>query len=130
MPPVPQKGENILTRKVGPLPAWGWAAVAFVGTYLYLRYRAGKTAAAPVSSAGGAASAGGTVAPPLSYGTAGGGAPTPSPTASFSTPSGFTYTGPSDQLSSVLGAALPTGAGATTASSPSSGVDTSGQVAS
>jgi hypothetical protein len=35
---------NFLTAKVGPLPAWGWMAVATVGVVGYLMYRSRKQA--------------------------------------------------------------------------------------
>jgi hypothetical protein len=34
---------SFFTRKVGPLPLWGWVAVALVGWYLYKKYSSGST---------------------------------------------------------------------------------------
>jgi LysM repeat protein len=36
---------NILTRKLGPLPGWAWAAVAAGGGYLWLRHENSTSAA-------------------------------------------------------------------------------------
>lgn len=44
--PVPAKGGNVLTRKLGPLPGWAWAAVAVGGFYLWKKRRAAAAAAA------------------------------------------------------------------------------------
>lgn len=46
--------KNALTRKIGPLPAWGWLLLAFGGIYFYRRYSAtssgtGTGSVAPVS---------------------------------------------------------------------------------
>src|ERR1035438_6857411 len=42
---------NVLTKKVGPLPVWGWAAVV-IGAYLVYRYIKDKNAASASSSTG------------------------------------------------------------------------------
>lgn len=42
VPPQPQpqpSGENFLTRKYGPLPAWGWLVGTIVVVYIFLRMR-------------------------------------------------------------------------------------------
>lgn len=53
-PERPARGGNFLTRKVGPLPAWGWAALAAAGAgvYFWYRNRQGQAAAAAPSAAG------------------------------------------------------------------------------
>src|SRR6516165_6363978 len=84
--------ENVLTRKLGPLATWQWAAVA-VGGYVLLRWWRNRQASAATSSA-----------TPTSA-TYSASVPT-EPTASLTTPSGFSYSGPL----SGLGASLPTGA--------------------
>jgi hypothetical protein len=50
-------GGNILQRKFGPLPGWGWAALAGVAAagYLWYRNRQGGSAAADSASADSAA---------------------------------------------------------------------------
>ena len=84
--------ENVLTRKLGPLATWQWAAVA-VGGYVLLRWWRNRQASAATSSA-----------TPTSA-TYSASVPT-EPTASLTTPSGFSYSGPL----SGLGASLPYGA--------------------
>lgn len=81
-----------LTRKIGPLPAWGYAALAG-GVFVLLRLRksSGSTSATP-SSANYTATA-----PDI-------------PTASVTEPGGFSYTGPLGGLSQLI----PTGALAAT----------------
>ena len=54
--PVPERPArgNPLTRRVGPLPAWGWVAAAagVAGVYLWWRNRQANAAAAAPSAAG------------------------------------------------------------------------------
>ncbi len=38
-------GGNVLTRKIGPLPGWAWAAIAVGGLYLWKKRQAASTAA-------------------------------------------------------------------------------------
>jgi hypothetical protein len=45
-------GGFSLTRKYGPLPAWGWLAVAGVGGYVYLKWRQSKAATSGTAGAG------------------------------------------------------------------------------
>lgn len=44
--------ENVLTKKVGPLPAWGWAVVVGGAGFLYLHYfrKPSATSATPTST--------------------------------------------------------------------------------
>ena len=58
-------GGNLLTRKIGPLPGWGWLAVTAVLGYLYFKH---KQAAAPASTdTSGSLPTGSSTAPPLYY---------------------------------------------------------------
>lgn len=82
---------DFVTRKYGPLPGWGWAAA---GAGVFLVYRLRKQSAAASTQA--ASSAGGVA--PSGY-TSGGGYGSPEPTASLSTPGGFSYSGPASGLS-------------------------------
>lgn len=67
-------GGNILTRKVGPLPGWGWALVGVGGIFLLRKYAGGlggasstsTTAAAPVDTAGASGSSGPSYGAPYS----------------------------------------------------------------
>ena len=43
-------GGNILTKKMGPLPGWGWLVVFGVAYYLYKKYKAGSTTAATTAA--------------------------------------------------------------------------------
>jgi hypothetical protein len=84
---------DFLTRRLGPLPAWGWATLAAGGfvVYRYIKSRqAAATSATPTSALYSS-----TV--PSDY---------TEPTAQITTPSGFSYSGPL----SGLGALIPTGA--------------------
>lgn len=98
--------ENVLTRKVGPLPGWAWGAIG-IGVYVVYRLRKNSQTAssAAATSAGGVA--------PSGYATAGGYGQ-PEPTASLSTPGGFSYSGPASGLSNptVAGLFSPTPAAA------------------
>jgi len=74
MPPakkVPAAGGgNILTKKLGPLPGWGWLAVIVVGYLIYRHYNSGSSSTTDTTAA-----------------------PTTTPTETIQTPGG-TYTGP------------------------------------
>lgn len=82
--------ENFLTRKVGPLPAWGWVAVG-AGVFVIYRLRKNSQAASTAASSG----LGGVA--PSGYTTSGGYGSEPS--ASLQTPGGFAYSGPVSGLS-------------------------------
>ena len=84
-----------LTRKMGPLPTWGWAAVVVGGVLVWRWYQARQAASAATSATPTSANVTATV--PSDY---------TEPTASLTTPSGFSYSGPL----SGLGASLPYGA--------------------
>ena len=84
-----------LTRKIGPLPTWGWAAVVVGGVLVWRWYQARQAASAATSATPTTANVSATV--PSDY---------TEPTASLTTPSGFSYSGPL----SGLGALIPTGA--------------------
>lgn len=45
--------REFLTRPVGPLPIWGWLAVAIVGLYLWKKHKASSSSSALVSALGG-----------------------------------------------------------------------------
>lgn len=110
-PPPAASGGNVLTRKIGPLPGWAWAGLAVGG---FLIYRARKASqAASGTTVGTPATSGATYQP------------TPEPTASLTTPSGFQYSGPLSGLQGLnLGtSAAPTGATAAT-SAPTPAVAT------
>jgi hypothetical protein len=83
---------NVLTRKIGPLPGWAWAAVAVGGYYLYKKYKGSSTAAST------------TAATTASTGDNGAALPTSDTTA----PSGYAYQGPG--VGSGGSGAVPTGA--------------------
>jgi len=62
-PPAPRDGGSFLTRKMGPLPTWGWITLGVVGggAYLWFRNRSANAAAAnAAASAPSAAPAAGT----------------------------------------------------------------------
>ena len=92
-----------LSRKIGPLPVWGWIAVAVVGIYLYRRYTAGSgTSSSTTSSSTGTPTA------------------VTEPTETITTPSG-SYTGPADNVPySVLtgGTTATTSTGSTATTTP------------
>lgn len=46
----PKGGGNLLTKKLGPLPGWAWAAVALGGYYLWKKRQAATAAAAATTS--------------------------------------------------------------------------------
>lgn len=102
--------ENFLTRKLGPLPAWGWAA-AGAGVYLVYRLRKSQSAASTSSSTTGTAGSG-------NYGS-----DYQEPTASYTNPSGFSYSGPASGLTNptIAGLLSPSPAFANVPGSPSSG---------
>ena len=68
--PPPSSSGNILTRKIGPAPAWVWAAGAGVVVFLWIRHRSGSAAASAASSG----DAGSTGTDPGAVGSAGAGA--------------------------------------------------------
>lgn len=95
-----------LTRKVGPLPVWGYALAGVAILFLYRRGKSatGSTTSATPTSANYASTI------PANF---------QEPTASLTEPGGFSYTGPL----SGLGALIPTGAlAATNGSNTTSGV--------
>lgn len=51
----PKSQFGFLTRKVGPLPVWGWAAIAVGGYYWYTHYGPGASKAAAAAAAPAAA---------------------------------------------------------------------------
>lgn len=53
-PPEHGGGLEGLTRKVGPLPAWAWAALLLVGYFLYTRMKGSSTAGSSTTSSTGA----------------------------------------------------------------------------
>jgi hypothetical protein len=58
----PSSGGNVFTRKVGPLPMWGWMAVALllaIGYYLIKKKSSGSPSNAPTGSGQSTAGAGG-----------------------------------------------------------------------
>jgi len=97
--PAPKGGGNILTRKIGPLPGWAWAAVA-VGGYLIYRQRKAAQAASTTAATTSTAS------PQPAYTGAGAGG----------APSGYGYQGPG--FGSGGTGPIPTGAVAATAGTP------------
>jgi hypothetical protein len=107
MAPPAKSGGSGLTKKFGPLPAWGWIVVAIVAYYLYQKMSGGGGLVGSSSTA----STG--VAPP---------------TATESFPGGYSYSGPASGAAaygqSVLGATSP-GQGAV-GTSPGSGAGTPG----
>lgn len=59
---TPRRGGNFLTRKAGPLPVWGWAAIGAGGYLLYRWYSSrssASTTAATTAAAGTSTSASG-----------------------------------------------------------------------
>jgi hypothetical protein len=103
---------DFLTRKLGPLPTWGWAAIAVGGfvVYRYLKNRqAASTSATPTS-----AQYSSTV--PTNWS---------EPTATLSTPSGFSYSGPLSGLQTLI----PTGALSSTNGSTSGDTNPPGTAA-
>lgn len=87
-----------LTRKLGPLPAWGWAALAG-GGFIVFRYLKARQASSSTTPAGTSSNVTATV-PDI-------------PTASVTEPGGFSYTGPLGGLSQLM----PTGAMSATSGS-------------
>ncbi len=74
-PPKAGGGMGTLTKKVGPLPVWGYIAVVVVGYLIYRKMKGSSASASTAATAGGAAA-----------GTA--------PTETITLPSGASYTGP------------------------------------
>jgi len=93
--PAP-KGGNILTRKIGPLPGWAWAAVVVGGFLIYRQRKAAAAAAAGTATTSSVT-------------------PTPVPASPASTP-GYGYQGPGSGGGWGVGP-IPQGALANTASS-------------
>jgi hypothetical protein len=48
-PPAKGKG-NVLTRKIGPLPGWVWAAIAVGGFYLWKKHQAASTSSSSATT--------------------------------------------------------------------------------
>src|ERR1035437_370644 len=73
----PEAAKAALSRKVGPLPVWGWAAVVVggIGAYYLISKRSTSTTAASVTNPVTAAVAGGTAG---NYGSGGGASTTSS----------------------------------------------------
>lgn len=54
MPGIAPGGGNVFTRKVGPLPAWGWMSIAAAGVLLIVVYeyrKGGSSSTASTSAA-------------------------------------------------------------------------------
>jgi len=110
----PKGGGNILTRKLGPLPGWAWAAIGVAGYLVYRQRQAAKAAAGATTTAATTSTA----------------ATTPVAQA----PSGYEYQGPGN--GGNYGYQVPTGAMAATAGAtpaantpPASGTPAYSQVA-
>ena len=58
--PAPKAGGNFFTKKYGPLPGWGWLALAATGGVVFIWYRNRKAAAAATTTS--ATTAAGTAA--------------------------------------------------------------------
>jgi len=97
--PAPKAGGNILTRKIGPLPGWAWAAVGVGAYYLWKKRQAASAAA----SAGNTATT--STVPSL-----------PAALAPSGASSGYGYQGPG--FGGGGGGPIPTGAVAATAGTP------------
>ena len=82
-----------LSRRFGPLPAWGWAALG-AGGFIFYRWRKNKAASSSPTSMNVNAT------------------PAPDPTVSLTTPGGFSYSGPESGLGFLYppASSLPTGA--------------------
>lgn len=93
--PEPSGGGSFLTRRIGPLPAWGWIVALAVGYYLYKRFAGGSSPASSSVPAGA------------------------EPTASVTLPGGYSYSGPASGAQAFQQAVSP-GQGAA-GSSPGSG---------
>jgi hypothetical protein len=74
-PKASAKGGAFITKKAGPLPVWGWIAIAAVGIYLYRKYH-GSTSATPAAQSATGSTATGV------------------PTETLTLPSGESYSGP------------------------------------
>ena len=108
----PQQGGSLLTRKFGPLPAWGWVVLAVGAYYLYKKF-SGSSSSSTV----------GTTAATIT--------PAPQGTLSYTSPSGASLSGPAGAVTGLLGSdpsLVSGGAPASTApgSSLVSGVSPSG----
>lgn len=55
-PPRAAGGGNILTRKIGPIPGWGWLVIVAAGTGLFIWWRSKKSSSSSSSTTGGTAS--------------------------------------------------------------------------
>ena len=95
----PAKGGSILTRKLGPLPGWAWAALGVGAFYLWKKHEAASTAASTATDA--------TAQPSL-------------PTSDTTAPSGYGYQGPG--VGTGGSGPIPTGAMAHTGRHHGSGV--------
>jgi hypothetical protein len=49
-PPRPAGGGNILTRKIGPIPGWGWLVIVAAGAGVFIWWRSKKASAAAAAS--------------------------------------------------------------------------------
>lgn len=108
---------NVLTKKFGPLPLWGWAAVALVGLYLWRRQQSAASASqqAASSSQGTPSTYPTDVGAPAYYGYGGSGGGTP-PAGTYSyQPPGTSSTG------TTGGATSPPPGVPTTSPTPGSG---------
>lgn len=104
-PPQKAQGGNLLTRKIGPLPGWGWLAVALVAYYLYKKTTGGG-GSTTTSTAG-----------------------TTPPVATITLPGGYSYSGPASGAASFQQAAQAPASSpgqGTTGTSPGSGAGTPG----
>lgn len=71
--PPPAEGGNPLTRHYGPLPGWGWLAVAVVGYLLYKKFSGSSTSGSTLLGGGTSGAATGPSAGTLTISTPGGG---------------------------------------------------------
>lgn len=86
-PAVKQAGgvKGALTRKIGPLPFWAWAAIGFAGVY-YWRHRSSAPAASTVGLTTPASTAAGLGDLGTGSGSSGGGSSSPLDTGSLTSP--------------------------------------------
>lgn len=100
-------GMSFLTQKAGPLPVWGWIAVAVVGFIIYKKLQSGSSTGTTTGATAGSAASG------------------TQPTETLTTPYG-TYTGPAQGgiPSSILSGPAPTPGPGT--STPGGGGNTPG----
>lgn len=107
-PPASQSKQgagNLLTRKVGPLPGWGWLVVAIVGFYLWKKLQGG-------SSSSGTSSTGTSSSSP--------------PTASVTLPGGYSYSGPASGVQGFQQSATTSGGSQTATATTAPGQGTQG----